>query len=189
MRNQLRRHVGGFSMIEVLVSILILALGLLGLAGLQQKLLIAEMESYQRAQALVLLQGMVEKLRTVANMQDGSVVIATYTGTVGGGTQAEDCSGAAAGPERDLCEWGNALNGSAETFGAKLVGGGVGAIGCIEAGANPYTYVASVAWQGYSPTFAPKNECGAGAFGEESNRRVASETVVIPNLGCLTSAC
>ncbi|MGE5027346.1 MAG: prepilin-type N-terminal cleavage/methylation domain-containing protein, partial [Betaproteobacteria bacterium] len=46
----------GFSMIEILVTLVILLIGLLGLAGLITRSQQAEMESYQRAQALILLQ-------------------------------------------------------------------------------------------------------------------------------------
>ena len=53
----------GFSMIEVLVALLIIVLELLGLAGLQVRMQQAEFESYQRAQAVILLQDMVERIR------------------------------------------------------------------------------------------------------------------------------
>ncbi|HEY0563491.1 MAG TPA: prepilin-type N-terminal cleavage/methylation domain-containing protein, partial [Methylophilus sp.] len=48
----------GSTLLEVLITIVILAIGLLGLAGLQSRLHVSEMESYQRAQALVLLNDM-----------------------------------------------------------------------------------------------------------------------------------
>ena len=41
----------GSSLVEVMVTLVILAFGLLGVAGLQTKVGVAEMESYQRAQA------------------------------------------------------------------------------------------------------------------------------------------
>ena len=50
----------GFTMIEVLVSLLVITFGLLGLAGLQTRMQQAEFESYQRSQALVLLYDMVD---------------------------------------------------------------------------------------------------------------------------------
>ena len=50
------REQRGTSLVEVLVTIVILAFGLLGLAGLQSRLQISDMEAYQRAQALVLLE-------------------------------------------------------------------------------------------------------------------------------------
>ena len=49
-------------MIEVLVSLLILTVGLLGVAGLQARMQTAEIEAFQRAQAIVLLQDMVERV-------------------------------------------------------------------------------------------------------------------------------
>jgi len=48
-----RRH-GGFTLIEILVTLFILAIGLLGLAGMQALAQKTELESYQRAQALIL---------------------------------------------------------------------------------------------------------------------------------------
>jgi type IV pilus assembly protein PilV len=49
-------------MMEVLVSIVIVVIGLLGLAGLQSRASVSEMEAFQRAQALVLLQDMVDRI-------------------------------------------------------------------------------------------------------------------------------
>lgn len=54
----------GFSMIEVLVSLVILLVGLLGLAGLMAQGERSEMESYQRAQALMLLQDIADRINT-----------------------------------------------------------------------------------------------------------------------------
>ncbi len=51
-------------MIEVLVTLVVLALGLLGVVGLQARGQQAELESYQRGQALVLLQDMVDRMNT-----------------------------------------------------------------------------------------------------------------------------
>ena len=51
----------GFTMIEVLITFIILVVGLLGLIGLQVRSQQAEMESYQRGQALVLMQDMIDR--------------------------------------------------------------------------------------------------------------------------------
>ncbi len=56
------RAESGFSMIEVLVSLAILLVGLLGLAGLMAQSQRSEMESYQRTQALILLQDMADRI-------------------------------------------------------------------------------------------------------------------------------
>lgn len=52
----------GISMIEVLVTLIILLVGLLGLAGLMVQGQRSEMESYQRVQAMILLQDMAERI-------------------------------------------------------------------------------------------------------------------------------
>ena len=45
---QCKNNQRGSTMLEVLVTIAILAVGLLGLAGLQSRLQVSEMESYQQ---------------------------------------------------------------------------------------------------------------------------------------------
>ena len=52
----------GFTMLEVLVALLILLIGLLGLAGLLVTTQQGEVEAYQRKQAAVLLQDMLDRL-------------------------------------------------------------------------------------------------------------------------------
>lgn len=52
----------GFSLIEVLVTILILMVGLLGLAGLQGRAVTSQMEAYQRSQALILMKDMADRI-------------------------------------------------------------------------------------------------------------------------------
>ena len=97
----------GFSLIEVLVTILILMVGLLGLAGLQGRALTAQMESYQRSQALILLKDMADRIN--ANRKNA----ASYV-TAGLGTGAA-CPAVVAGniASVDLNEWCEALLGAA----------------------------------------------------------------------------
>ena len=52
----------GFSLIEVLIAMLVTLVGLLGIAALQARAQQAEMESYQRAQALILLSDIVDRI-------------------------------------------------------------------------------------------------------------------------------
>src|SRR4051794_21626792 len=54
----------GSSMMEVLVTMVVLSIGLLGLMQLMTRASMTEYESYQRAQALILLTDMVEKINT-----------------------------------------------------------------------------------------------------------------------------
>ncbi|HEX20316.1 MAG TPA: type IV pilus modification protein PilV [Acidiferrobacteraceae bacterium] len=53
----------GFSLLEVLIALGVLAIGLLGLAAMQTMGLKFNHESYQRTQATILLYGMVDRIR------------------------------------------------------------------------------------------------------------------------------
>jgi len=179
-------------MVEVLVTTLIVAFGLLGLAGLQMKLQTSEMESYQRAQALVLLTDMSERL-AANNSNAASYVSANTVGT--GDSAPASCAALAAGSApRDLCEWSNALKGAAETrAGAGNIGAMIGARGCItqiqapnatSGACLPGIYQVAVAWQGLVKTAAPAISCGADQYGVDSYRRVVSERVTVGLPGC-----
>lgn len=54
---------GGFSLIEVLIAVLILAIGLLGLAGLQTFSLQSNLNAYQRSQATALTYEIIDAMR------------------------------------------------------------------------------------------------------------------------------
>jgi type IV pilus assembly protein PilV len=179
-------------MLEVLVTIVILAFGMLGLAGMQSKIFIAEMESYQRAQAVVLMNDIVERINANRNAAVSYVLSSTtHLGTLD--SQPADCSTVAAGVARDQCEWSNALKGAAETSGTAKVGGMIGAVGCITqvqaqnaaAGVcKPGIYLVSVAWQGLNATSSPSATCGKDLepqlFGSDDRyRRVVSARVSI----------
>ncbi|BBI99580.1 hypothetical protein FGKAn22_12730 [Ferrigenium kumadai] len=166
----------GASMIEVLVTLIILLVGLLGLAGLMMQSQRSEMESYQRVQALVLLQDMVGRIN--ANRTN----VASYTITnigdpADGQPAAADCAASATIAARDLCEWSNALKGASEQqAGLGSAGTLVGGRGCITYDAATSIAVISVAWQGLGDSAPPPASlsCGAGLYGSEAMRRVVS---------------
>ena len=56
-------------MIEVLITMVIAAFGLLGIAALQAKMQLAEMESYQRSHATLLVRHIADRLN--ANRKNG----------------------------------------------------------------------------------------------------------------------
>src|ERR1051325_7519643 len=91
----------GVTMLEALITVVILAFGILGLANLQAKMQNAEVESYARSQALVLLDDMAARAASPVGTGEATV-------------QPTDCSGVAFGADRDVCEWSNALKGRAE---------------------------------------------------------------------------
>lgn len=186
------RTPAGFAMIEVLVSILILAFGLLGLAGMQMHMQTAELESYQRAQALVLVEDMAERIATNRSIA-ANYVSADEFGT--GDSQPADCTAYVIGTvERDQCEWSNALKGSAEvTTGGSNVGAMTDARGCVREVTAPNSasgicqpgvYRVDVVWQGMAPTVAPSVDCGEGNYGDETYRRAVSRVITIGLPGC-----
>lgn len=180
-------------MVEVLVTTLIVAFGMLGLAGLQVKLQTSEMESYQRSQALVLLGDMSERI--VANSTNAASYVSTDTVGTGDGEPSSCALLTMGSAARDLCEWSNALKGSAETkSGAGNIGAMIGARGCITevqapnsaAGVcQPGVYEIDVAWQGIVKTAAPRSTCGEDLYGtDNSYRRVVSRLVTVGLPGC-----
>jgi type IV pilus assembly protein PilV len=180
----------GATLLEVMVTIVILAFGLLGLAGLQMKTRSVELESYQRSQAMVILNDMVSRFQmsraNAANYIGGNVV---------GGGDAEQCGGLA-GAAFDLCEWGNALRGAGESLGGTSVGAMIGARGCIAQIQAPVTtpgacapgiYEITVTWQGVFKTAAPSNTCAQALniYGGDSMRRAISLQVSSGTGACI----
>jgi type IV pilus assembly protein PilV len=179
----------GFSLLEVLISIIIAAFGLLGLAALQGKMQLSSFESYQRAQAVVLLTEMAERMRA-NNAQAASYVTTSPAGT--GDSQPATCTGAP-GAALDLCEWSNNLKGAGEVSGSSNVGAMVGARGCITqvqaqnlspGVCTPAIYRIDVVWQGQQPTVAPTLTCGQGSYGNEALRRLVSTQITVGLPAC-----
>lgn len=180
----------GSTLLEVLVTIVILAFGLLGLAGLQGKIQLAEMESYQRAQALLLLSDMSERI-SANRAQAASYVSATPFGT--GDSQPASCAAVAAGFAYDLCEWSNLLKGASEKTGSSNVGAMIGARGCISLAqapdptatvCTPGVYMITVTWQGLHKTIAPAAPCALGEYGDDTYRRAVSSRVSVGLPSC-----
>lgn len=170
----------GFSLIEVLVTMLILMCGLLGLAGLQGMALTTQMEAYQRSQAILLVKDMANRIN--ANRTNSSLYATTNLGT--GSSLGADCTGLI-GKALDFCEWNNALLGSAEVKGGNKVGAMLGARGCIyeTVSTAPRQYLIAVAWQGINRTAAPAGvNCGQNQYGNESLRRVVTLTLTVAKL-------
>jgi type IV pilus assembly protein PilV len=187
----------GFSMIEVLITIIILIIGLLGLAGLQARLQVSEMESYQRAQALILLNDMASRLS--ANRTEALSYVTGSDNPLGAGMDCPTTTTTTA--QNDLHEWCLALQGAAETLEGEdeedttRVGAMIGGRGCIEnldAGGSKYgPFLVTVAWQGMAPISAPPSSvaCGKNAYDTaDSNctsdlcRRAITTIVSIANL-------
>jgi type IV pilus assembly protein PilV len=183
------RDQAGTTMIELLITIVISAFGLLGIAGLQARMHVSEMEAMQRAQATILLKHMTDRI--AANRKNAMSYVTTAE--LGAASGVQDCGGLA-GAALDLCEWNNLLAGASETNGSARIGGMLGARGCIVNvdAVMPRKFVVAVVWQGMTPTVEPGGTtCGANQYGDERKRRAMIAPVVF---GCLqndidTGAC
>ena len=159
----------GFAMLEVLITLVILLIGLLGLAGVVARSNAAELESYQRVQALILAQDMVDRINAnrkyAACYSNGSTGVTLGTGYTGTPACAATATLTLATQREqavaDLNGWDGILKGAIEIQGGDKVGAMIGARGCItQVDAAKRIYRISVAWQGMISTVAPNDTCG-----------------------------
>jgi type IV pilus assembly protein PilV len=150
----------GTSLIEVLVTMVILAFGLLGAAGLQARLQLADMEAYQRAQALILVDDIASRIAT--NRANSAAYVTGAGNPLGSGMACPTPSTTATLQQIDAAQWCNALQGVAEVAGANI-GAMLGARGCVESiSTTTKEYLVTVAWQGMAPISAPPTSVGCG---------------------------
>lgn len=184
----LQRRTGGFALVESMVTVVVVAFGLLGVAGLVSRSFNTEVEAVQRAQAAMLLQDMVTRIE--GNRANAAAYVtgdAGITGYVSTTTEAghtaysfASCDPAAPIVERDQCAWGELLAGGNERIDGGNTAVLVGAIGCVhEIDAFNRIYAVSVAWEGSTAGAAPivdnnfaPTGCGRDQFGNETRRRL-----------------
>ncbi|AKJ29477.1 type IV pilus assembly protein PilV [Caldimonas brevitalea] len=159
-------------MIEVLISLVISAIGLGALIALQSRAYSAEAESYDRAQALMVLEDMVQRLN--ANRTQSVAYVSSAFGTA---TPPGDCDGAQLAA-RDLCEWNDMLT--------RLL---PGARACITTPAMTSTGLpgrevrVTVVWRGSAPLAAPVATCAQADFqAQPALRRAVTAVVRFGNL-------
>lgn len=197
----MRTRAAGFTLIEILVTLVILSVGLLGVAGMQVRATQQEFESYQRGQALALARDMESRIRSARGLSAGYLdsALSSADGSLYFGVLGTDYAVAGVCPvgatvlERakyEACLWGQALQGAAD---GSTAGTMVGARGCIipvvpaNAGALADFYVA-VVWSGTGvksepPVSSPAGDCAlAGAAFGPGLRRGLSLRVLIPDL-------
>jgi type IV pilus assembly protein PilV len=149
-------------MIEVLVTLVIIAFGLLGMAGLQMRLQVSEMESYQRSQALLLLNDMANRIAVNRTAALAGAYLVPVNAPLGAGAACPGAVGTRA--QLDLKEWCEGLLGAGEALGDASTGAMIGGRGCVESVGGDL--LVTVAWQGLTPISAPPASvaCGAGSY-------------------------
>ncbi len=190
----------GFSLIELLVTLVITAVALLGMIALQARATQAQFESYQRAQALLLVEDMVNRLaanRDARRCYETNAANGMGSGFVGVGVDAPATGNCTSGTnvenqltaDRDLIAWDDTLDGEGEELGSgsgTFVGGLLNARGCIlftDLGGGDQRYTVAVSWQGQYDTVAPAVACGtAASYGGALKQRTVSVAIEFSDL-------
>ena len=188
------RRQSGVAMLESLFAMTVLMVGMLGICGLQAKTQTSHFEAYQRAQALLLLDDIVNRINANRSAADcyaysGAAGI-PYLGKDGPDSRVDYSCAALTGTvqtraisESGMGEWDLLLQGAAELDGGLAPRGAmIDARGCISFDAVTDLYTVAVAWQGMMPTMAPANPCASGLYGPDTNRRVVTTMFRIANL-------
>ena len=177
---------------EALVAMLIVAFGVLGFIGLQARTAVGSLEGYQRAQALVLVNDMAQRMMTNRVGTLAGHYLRADIGTTatcprplpGAAALAPDFSQAAFDTANaDVCAWADLLRGAAERDASgDSVATLSNARGCITATENAGEYLLALVWLGRQATGPTPLACGRGdltAFPSDSRRRGVSLLVRI----------
>ncbi|MBW8364972.1 MAG: type IV pilus modification protein PilV [Rhizobium sp.] len=180
MINHVSRQ-AGFTLLEVLIALLVISIGLLGIAGMQA--LAINNTSIARVQSLAALQAASLASAMQANeayWTNGSLVTTTVNGAVLGDAtlngQAVDCSTAVCTPVQmaswDLKQWGTALQ--------NLLPGGNGVINCTNVVGTPITCTINVIWQEKNVALNAATGTEAGALATGTAQQQTYSMVVQP---------
>lgn len=177
-----QRRSGGFSIIEVLITLLVFSVGLLGYASLQNRAQKAQLEVYQRVYALNLVDYIVDQIRSNPAAQGCYGLSGAEVGTGFSGSYSCSSYGTAdtqAQVADAVNEWSDLLKGSGEVSGGTSVGGLLNARGCIVYDDVNETYTISVVWQGLVETVAPATTCGNSSYGGATSKLRRAVTYVL----------
>lgn len=157
----------GVSLIEVLISLVILSIGVLAVAALQLIAKRNNMDAGQRTIAAQLAYNIIERMRANSSPAALNTYIlnaSPYPGVFVGRTQVStaivdpNCASGTPciGPQmalNDLLVWERALDGEAERVGTSWVGGLMYPTACIDgpAGGGSGVYLVTIVWRGNVP--------------------------------------
>src|SRR5688572_18088184 len=149
MRMTLKSSQHGFGLIESLVALVVVSVGMIGIAVLYGQGLAASRTAYYRTHAVNLVSDMADRIRLNRRAGASYAGAGALSGCQAGGDT--DCT-IAQMAAHDIREWQTQVEGQ--------LPGGAGAV--VYAGSTPPTYTISVTWQ----------EVGAGALTHQIAVRV-----------------
>jgi len=181
------------AMLESLFSMAVLMVGMLGICGLQAKTQTSHFEAYQRAQALLLLDDVVNRINANRSAADCYAYTGAngipYLGANGQDHRVDNSCAAVTGTiqtraiaQSGMTDWDLLLEGAAEIDGGVSRGAMLDARGCVSFDVVTDMYTVAIAWQGMMPTMAPANPCASGLYGVDTNRRVVTASFRIASL-------
>lgn len=136
-RQRLPGGATGFTLIEVLVAVIVLAIGVLGIISLQYASRHVSYAALQRSTATMLAEGLIERIRLNSGDPDNEGVLPAYIPAAGRTISLSDtsdlpsspsnCESANCTPEQlaeyDLVQWWDEVIGTAELAGTTNTGG------------------------------------------------------------------
>lgn len=166
----------GFGLIEVLITLVIVAVGLLGAASLQLLSKRSNYDAAQRTTAAHLGQDLLERMRSnPAALINYMVAVPLGGGSLAAGPAvtctAETVCSAEELAAYDLWQWERSLDGAMELQGGAAAGGLVAAQACVRGPAFGASgaYEVAIAWRGMTEVGDPaSDDCGAdsGNYGD-----------------------
>ena len=170
----------GFTLIEVLITFIVISIGLLGFIALQINTMNQAVETYQRAQVMNELISMANRMRLNAP--------AAYRGeylnnsvNLGKIPQA-GCGNLPTIAERDLCEFNNILNSGNQFVEAEAVPAGT--LGCISEMPSPLpgelrVFRVEIVWPGQAQGVTSIGiDCGIDEIAEEDRRGLYRDVAI-----------
>lgn len=172
----------GFGLIEVLITILVLAVGMLAVASLELFSKRSNFDAAQRTGAANLAQDLLERMRSNPEGLIDYIPAAELGGGTLGSAPPSDCGNAASDCNAtdvanfDLWQWEQVLDGAMEQTDGVATGGLVQPTACITGPLAGGTgiYAVAIAWRGMNETADPDtNDCGAGSgnYGDNDTYR------------------
>ena len=195
-----QRAARGFTLIEVMITVFVVAVGLLGVAGLQAYAKKSNFDAVQRTQAAALAQDLIERIRAnpsrgadyLTDASNGislaSAPSAPGTACITAGSSGSPACTPAQVVAFDRYEWSRALFGGVEVSAGAASGGLSEPTACITNSNAPCgVYTIAIAWRGITPlppadpndTSDPANNpCGSGNASYDDITTTGTDTLL-----------